>query len=234
MTEILRVQGIQKSFGYRKLLKGLDFSLQGGEALMLLGRNGEGKSTLLKIITGLMRPEQGEVLFKGQRVQDNPEGFRSAMGVISHQIHFYNELTAAENLQFFCALKGGKDLLDKIHQALLAVGLSPFANSRVGTFSSGMGKRLGIARLMVSEPEILFLDEPYTGLDYDSIEFFNNYLVSFKEAGGSLVMVTHQIDLFYPISDQILILRQGQFQSIDKHHKHSYEELLTQYQEISS
>ncbi len=234
MSEFLRIEGVEKSFGYRKLLKGLDFSLHQGEALMLLGRNGEGKSTLLKIITGLMRPEQGKVFFKGQAVQEDPEGFRAAMGVISHQIHFYNELTATENLHFFCALKGAEDLKEKIPQALLAVGLSPFANTRVGTFSSGMGKRLNIARLMVAEPEILFLDEPYTGLDFDSIEFFNDYLFSFKEAGGTLIMVTHQIDLFYPLSDQILILRQGRFQRIDKHAKHSYEELLIQYQEISA
>ena len=233
-AEILRIEGIEKSFGYRKLLRGLDFSLKEGESLLLLGRNGEGKSTLLKLITGLMRPEAGKVIFKGQPVQDDPEAFRQALGVISHQGHFYSELTAYENLHFFCNLRGVGNLNEKIRQALTTVGLEPFLHSRVGTFSSGMGKRLNIARLMVAEPDLLFLDEPYTGLDYDSIAFFNEYLESFKAAGGTMIMVTHQIDLCYYLADQILIMRSGKFTGIDKHDEHSYEELLTQYQEISA
>lgn len=232
--ELLGATGIEKSFGYRKLLKGLDLGLGFGECLLLLGRNGEGKSTLLKILTGLMRPEGGLVRYRNQPIQDAPEEYRSNLGVISHQAHLYNELTATENLAFFAQLRQIPHLPDKIRQALVTVGLEPFAHARTGNFSSGMKKRLNIAKLMICEPEILLLDEPYTGLDYESIDFFNEFLTSFKAAGGSMIMVTHQIDLCYPLADQIQILRNGRLNAIDKHAEHSYEQLLAQYQEISA
>ena len=87
---------------------------------------------------------------------------------------------------------------------------------------------------MIFEPKLLLLDEPYTGLDYDSIEFFNEYLKKYKAGGGSVVMVTHQIDLCYDLSDRIFIINQGKSSEVDKHADHTYEELLTHYQSLSA
>ncbi len=234
MTPILKVTQIEKSFGYRKLLKGVDLDLQAGEFALLLGKNGQGKSTLLKIITGLMRAEAGLVEFEGKKVADHPEEFRAAFGVISHAPQLYSELTAIENLEFYARLRKLTNYRDKIRPILKSVGLEPFAHTKVGVFSSGMFKRLNIARLMIFEPRLLLLDEPYTGLDYDSIEFFNDYLEDYKEKGGTVLMVTHQIDLCYPLSDRIFIINQGKSSEVDKHDDHTLDDLLNHYQTLSA
>lgn len=233
MTDpILEAREITKDFGYRKLLKGVNFQLRPSEFTLLLGKNGEGKSTLLKIVTGLMRPKSGEVLFQGGNVKEDPDAFRASFGVISHAAHFYNELTAKENLTFFAKLRGVPGYEAKITSALSRVGLTRFANSPTGTFSSGMFKRLNIAKLMVFEPKILLLDEPYTGLDYDSVDFFNDYLKEFKASGGCILMITHQLDTCFDQTDQILILKNGVASRLDKQTEYSYQELLSAYQEF--
>lgn len=227
---IIQVEGIKKQFGYRIILKGVDFSLQKGKSTLLLGRNGAGKSTLMKIIAGLSRPTSGSIYFQGTKIQEAPEELRRKLGVISHSSHFYGDLTAEENLVFFARLQNVTGIPAKIKTALEKTGLRQFYDLPVKTFSSGMGKRLNIARLMINEPCLLLLDEPYTGLDYDSIGFFNKFLLEFKETGGTILIVSHQIEMCFELSDQIMILEQGRIRLHQNSNSFSMSDLIQDYQ----
>ncbi|MFH2130939.1 MAG: heme ABC exporter ATP-binding protein CcmA [bacterium] len=232
-AEILQINDVSKTFGYRRILSNVHLRLQSGEMTLLLGKNGSGKTTLMKIIAGLMRPSAGRILYRGAETSQHPEALRRGIGVISHFAGVYGELTASENLVFFGKLGKSSDLKEKVSRSLERTGLSQFSDLPVKSFSSGMSKRLNIARLMVLEPEILLLDEPYTGLDYDSIRFFNDYLNVFKASGGAILMITHQIETCFDICDKIAILEnqslKRSFSAVD----YSREELIQAYHSLT-
>jgi len=232
-AEILQIDAISKAFGYQNILKTIRLSLQTNEMTLLLGKNGSGKTTLMKIISGLIRPSGGRIRFRGTDITQDPEALRRAIGLISHQTGFYGELTASENLVFFGRLGKVADLPERIDRSLERTGLSQFEKLPVKTFSSGMGKRLNIARLMVLEPQILLLDEPYTGLDYDSTNFFNEYLNTFKESGGAILMITHQIETCFDLCDKIAILENHELKRCFAASEYSREELIKVYHNMT-
>ncbi len=232
-SEILRIDAVSKAFGYHNILKTIQLSLQTKEMTLLLGKNGSGKTTLMKIIAGLIRPSAGRIIFRGNDITQCPELLRSAIGVISHQTGFYGELTASENLVFFGKIGKTPNLYQKIDQSLEKTGLAEFAKLPVKTFSSGMGKRLNIARLMVLEPDILLLDEPYTGLDYDSTRFFNEYLSTFKNSGGTILMITHQIETCFDLCDKIAILERQALKRCFSSQDYSLDELIKEYHSLT-
>ena len=230
--QLLKIESVVKDFGYRKVLKGVCLSLRSSQATLLVGKNGVGKSTLLKIVAGLIRPSGGGIYFKDKNILRHPVEFRQSIGVISHSTHFYGELTARENLIFFARLGKIVSLSGKIKSALERTGLESVAELPVKTFSSGMNKRLNIARLMVSEPELLLLDEPYSGLDYSSIGFFNEYLAGIKKRGGSIFLVSHQIDTCFDLCDNIAILKSGRIMSYKETAHMSAPDLMEEYQRM--
>jgi heme ABC exporter ATP-binding subunit CcmA len=211
---LLSIQNITKSFGYKKVLKGVSFDLFAGQITLLAGRNGAGKSTLIKILAGLMRPSKGHIHFENSPLDEVAHAYRDSFGLITHQTLFYNDLTAKENLLFFGKLRKIKNVKAKVKRVLVKTGLQKATDLQVKAFSSGMGKRLNIARIMMSEPSILFLDEPYSGLDLDSIAMLNDYLDSFKQQGGAVLLISHQIDACYDRCDQVALLIDGYVQQI--------------------
>ncbi len=227
---VLRTERITKEFGYKKVLKGVDLKLYNGQMTLLLGINGAGKSTLLKIVSGLVRPSSGDIFFLNQKIQFAPVEYRQSIGMISHAIHFYSELTARENLLFFAKLRKTKNLKEKVEKAIIQTGLENAADVPVKTFSSGMSKRLNIARLIVSQPRILLLDEPYSGLDYDSIDFFNKYLLEFKQQNGAILIISHQIETCFDLCDSIAILKQGVIDGYNQTKSLSCSDLIQEYQ----
>ncbi len=230
---ILQIEAVSKSFGYRRILNAIHLALQKSEMTLLLGKNGSGKTTLMKIIAGLARPSAGRIFFNGGDITEYPDRLRRAIGVISHHIGFYGELTASENLVFFGKLEKTEDLAEKVRLSLDRTGLAQFSNLPVKTFSSGMGKRLNIARLMVLEPDILLLDEPYTGLDYDSTQFFNDYLMTFKASGGAILMITHQIETCFDLCDNIAILEDQEMKRCLSSAEYSREEIIQLYHNLT-
>lgn len=231
--EILQIDAISKSFGYRRILNTVGMTLHERDMMLLLGKNGSGKTTLMKIIAGLIRPSAGRILYRGSDITEDPEKLRQAIGVISHHIGFYGELTATENLMFFGRLVKVVNLAEKVSRSLEETGLSRFSNLAVKTFSSGMGKRLNIARLMVLRPEILLLDEPYTGLDYDSTRFFNDYLESVKASGGTVLMITHQIETCFDLCDRIAILENQEMKRFLSAAEYELDEIIQLYHNLT-
>ncbi len=180
---------ISKSFGRLEVLKGIDLEVHKGESFALLGKNGAGKTTLIKIIATLLKPDQGEIKISGIDCLEEPEKAREKIGMVSHHIYLYEELTALENLEFFGSIYGVDK--DKIIEILKEVDLYERRHSLVGTFSRGMKQRLSIARALLHDPELLILDEPTTGLD---IHFREWLLRKIDQLKATVILATHSLE----------------------------------------
>ena len=207
---LLKLDGVSKKFGYKTILKNISFEVAPGEFVLLLGKNGVGKSTLLKIICSLMLPSQGTLWLHGQPYKNCLQTLLREIGYISHESRLYGDLTAQENLQLFGTLYHVEALDQKIEQTLAQVELDSVRLAVVRNFSSGMLKRLAIARFLLYQPELLILDEPYTGLDQVFVAKFQQYLADYQRSGKTVIMVTHQFDYGQELATRCLVL----------HHKH--------------
>ena len=176
MSVLLNLNSIGKRFGFRNILNEINFSIDNGEFVMLIGNNGAGKSTLLRIISSLMRPSTGEITFRGMKQKDNLNEWLRIMGSMSHENRLYTDLNSKDNLRLYGTLYNVKQLNYKIDDVLEKIDLKHVSNLGIRNFSSGMKKRLMIGRLMLHNPEILILDEPFTGLDQNSFRWFQEYL----------------------------------------------------------
>jgi ABC-type multidrug transport system ATPase subunit len=182
----LKFTKIEKRFGSLYALRRLDLEIAPGECVALTGRNGSGKTTLLRVASQLTRPTRGELAFPGLK-----EGEAPAIGYVSHAIMLYEELTAEENLQLFGRLLGIAEPRRRATQLLEATNLSARATSLVRTFSRGMKQRLAIARALLSDPGVLLLDEPGTGLDTESMAWLANRIRALRDEGRTIVMSVH-------------------------------------------
>ena len=207
MSAILCLEGIYKRFGYRNILENINFSIQSGEFVVMLGNNGVGKSTLLKVISSLMKPTHGKIFYKGKDQRETLMLWLSKMGYISEETRLYGDLSSIENLRLYGTFYEINNLNLKISDILSEIDLIDFANIPIRNFSSGMKKRLMIAKLMLYDPEILLLDEPYTGLDVKSKKWFRKYLEKFHNKGGTILMVTHQFEQGMELANRVLVLK---------------------------
>jgi heme exporter protein A len=204
---MISAQGLVKAFGLRPVLRGIDLQIAHGESLALLGANGSGKTTFLRIIAALSRPTAGTVTIGGWTLPREAAAIRAHLGVVGHVPMLYNDLTAEENLRFFARLYR-LEAVD-FGAALAKVGLSRRAADRVSTFSRGMQQRLSIARALLHNPDVLLLDEPYTGLDVDGSARLDSLIGEWRAAGRTLLLTTHDLDRSLSLSDRIAILHKG-------------------------
>ncbi|MCZ6843682.1 MAG: heme ABC exporter ATP-binding protein CcmA [SAR324 cluster bacterium] len=209
LPPLFSVSNLEKRFGHHKILRGVSFDIFAGDFLLLLGSNGAGKSTLLRILSSLMRPSAGELLFDGQSYSAAGARLRGAIGMVAHESQFYGDLTARENLKVFGTMYGVRNLPDKITAALREMNLDSFPDVPVRAFSGGMTKRLALSRLALYRPRVLLMDEPYAGLDQESVLLLDSFLDDFKSSGGTTVMVTHQFTNGVAHCNRLLILHQG-------------------------
>jgi len=193
------------------VLRDIDLDIETGEFLTIFGPNGAGKTTLVKIMSTLISPTAGTVMIEDHDVKESPLEVRQLIGIISHETYLYQDLTARENLKFFGKMYGmPKDKLEsRIHELTDQVGLKYRLDDRVGTFSRGMKQRLSIARAILHDPKILFLDEPYTGLDQHAAATFDRILSELDVSDKTQVMVSHDIERGLNLADRIIILYEG-------------------------
>ena len=206
---IIETKGLVKKFGFRTVLRKVDLSLKKGDFLALFGHNGAGKTTLIRILCSLMRPTSGEVRVAGFDPLHEREGLCKTIGVISHQSFLYKNLSAFENLRFYGRMYDVPDLRNRVEALLEKVGLSEFRDDPVQTFSRGMQQRLSVARAIIHDPLILFLDEPYTGLDQHGSEDLRDLLKDFQSQGKTILMTSHDIDRGLELCNQSAILKSG-------------------------
>ena len=178
---LLNLEKVSRSYGDRLIFKDVDFCLQPGEVVLLLGRNGAGKSTLMQVMAGLLSPGAGAVTHR-------PE---ARVGRIGHQGCIYSRLSALENLHFWSALNKRPISDADALNALKAVELTAFAEEPAASFSRGMAQRLDLARVFLLEPDILLLDEPATGLDTRSTAMLHEAVAAAKARGAGVVWITH-------------------------------------------
>ena len=206
IAPFIQLTGVSKTFGRVTAVNGVDLAVQKGEALTLFGPNGAGKTTLLRMIAGLGKPTAGQIVIDGQEVtHHHHDSVRRTIGYISHQSLTYGQLTAAENLKFFARLYGVEDDEKRSLDLLEEVGLSSRADDIVETFSRGMKQRLSIARALVHDPDIVLLDEPFTGLDQHAAEMLKRTLLRLRDERRTLVMVTHNIAVGIAMSGRVAV-----------------------------
>ena len=205
----IRVEGLQKSFGDEPVLWDLDLEVQWGEFLVLLGANGTGKTTLLRLISTQARPEAGQILVAGYDQKRQPRAIRRNIGVVGHLSYLYEDLTCRENLEFYGRLYQVKELSRQLEMVLDRVGLTQRAHQRVRTLSHGMRQRLALARAILHQPSILLLDEPEGGLDRQSIDMLRQLTAEWTAVGGSIVMTTHNEELGRSWAHRVGVLAQG-------------------------
>ncbi len=202
-------EGLIKAYGLNPVLTGLNLHVPEGEFLILVGPNGAGKTTLLRIVATLLAPGGGAVRVGGWPLPRQANRVRPHIGLVSHQPLLYHDLTAAENLRFFASLYGRRLDDRAVDRALWRVGLAARARDPVGTFSRGMVQRLTIARATIHEPDVLLLDEPYTGLDQEASAVLDDRLLAEKGTGRTILMITHDLIRGYSLADRAVVLHRG-------------------------
>ena len=207
---MIEARNLVRRYGYRTVLRDLNFTAAPGEFVALLGPNGAGKTTLLRVFAGLLRPTSGIVTVAGCLLPRQAMELRARLGVVSHQPLLYSDLTAAENLRFYGQLYGVAHLPARIEALLVLTGLEAVRNDLVRTFSRGMQQRLAIGRAMLPDPQVLLLDEPHTGLDQDACVMLDQTLSQVAGQGRTLLMASHDLARSAALASRVDILVKGQ------------------------
>jgi len=211
---VLDVAGLAKRFGHVRALRGVAFTLGAGDSLAVFGPNGAGKTTLLRVLAGLLRPDAGTVRIGGALLARGEASHRGRVGLISHHSLLYDGLTAAENLAFYARLYGLAEPHAAAARALEGVGLAARAGDRAGTFSRGMVQRLAIARALLHDPDVMLLDEPFSGLDQRAAGALRALLGRLRAERRTMVLVTHNLDEGLELATHVAIQVAGRFVSL--------------------
>lgn len=200
----ITLHDVSHLYGTTVVLRHLSAALTPGKCYLLLGANGSGKSTLLRILAGLQRPSFGAVSAWGHA----PREVRERIGYMSHAPMLFDEFTASENLRFFASLYQGR-MLGTPEETLAAVALDPRLARPVGAYSQGMRQRVSLARVLLMEPDLLLLDEPFSNMDDGSALLMLERLHAELGRGCTVVLTTHQRALAEPLADRVLSLEGG-------------------------
>ncbi len=233
----IRARALAKSYGLLPVLRGIDLNVERGECIALLGANGAGKSTLLRLLAGVARPSKGELALFGESCHPErpPRDVLARIGFVGHEPLVYRDLSPRQNLDFFAQIyavgTSASDRAERIDRAIESVRLERHADRDVRTLSRGTLQRLALARASLHEPELLLLDEPFTGLDAPGRERFTASLTSLHERGTTIAMVSHDFGEVTELSTRALVLKGGRM-AADLSPVPPLPELTAQYREL--
>jgi heme ABC exporter ATP-binding subunit CcmA len=198
---------LARRYGRRWALTDVTFKVPSGSVLMVAGRNGAGKSTLFRVLATAIKPDRGTAVVGGFDVLRAREDVRRVTAILAHHNYLYDALTARENLEVVAAHLG----MDRrrVGEILDRVGLAARENDAVSTFSAGMRKRLSFARILLQEPKIVLLDEPYGALDPPGFDLVDSVIEELKRGGATVLMATHQWERSASLAESALVLDQG-------------------------
>ena len=191
----LKVRKAAKFFGTRLIFKDVSCDIRRGEILLVVGRNGAGKTTLLKIMSGLSRPSAGaaEILTEPEKI-----------AYLGHSTFIYPRLSGVANLSFWASMYGLSPSREELMALLKRVGLERAAEEQAGSYSRGMAQRLNLARVFLVNPDLLFLDEPGTGLDQASLTLLRDEVVAMRDRGTAIVWISHDVNHDTALADRVL------------------------------
>lgn len=208
MSEVaIEVEHLARRYGRRWALADVTFHVPAGQVVMVAGRNGAGKSTLFRVVATALRPDYGRVRVGGFDVVRHREDVRRITGLLAHQTYLYDALTARENLEVVSSHLGSAR--SRVADVLDQVGLGSRRDDLASTFSAGMRRRLSLARLLLQEPRVALLDEPYGALDPEGFDLVDDVIAALKAGGATILMATHQLGRSARIADAALVLEQG-------------------------
>lgn len=205
----LTAVGVGRHYGRRRALTDISFTANAGDIVGLLGPNGAGKSTLLAILGTLLAPSTGTVKYGETTSADAGPDLRSRIGMLGHDLFLYPELTARENLVFFGKLYGLADAVDRAEAALGRAGLASRGGDQVSSFSRGMRQRVALERALLHQPDLLLLDEPFTGLDQASAAALVARLREEQARGVVTLLATHDLDVVDGLLTDVVFLQGG-------------------------
>ena len=208
-ASLLSASALTRMYGPVRALHAVDLHLERGDFLTIFGPNGAGKSTLLKVLACLVRPTSGSLSIFGLDPRAEADTVKRRLGLIAHAGFLYGGLSARANLLFYARMYDLADAARRTEEMLTEVGLADRADDMVRTFSRGMQQRLSIARALIHDPDLVLLDEPYTGLDQHASRMLRGILDTVRGKGRTVVMVTHQLEEGLRASNRVAIMGRG-------------------------
>jgi heme exporter protein A len=209
MSAVIEARGISRWFAGVHAVEAVDLQVEAGEAVALFGPNGAGKTTLLRMLATLLRPTRGDLRLFGRPVSDGGGYARRRIGFLSHQSFLYPDLTPTENLEFYARMFRVAAPAARVHHLLEQVGLLGWAHRPVRTLSRGLEQRCALARALLHEPDLLLMDEPFTGLDVDAGSILRHMLQRAHARGTALLMTTHDLAQGFALCRRAIILVGG-------------------------
>lgn len=209
---MIKILNIYKSFKKCQALKDVSFDVNDGEIVGLLGENGAGKSTLLRIISTMLKPDEGTVLVNNYDLITQSRSVRKNIGILfGSEVGLYERLTARENLEYFAKLNGmdSEKSKERINELIDQFEFKDYADKLVGTFSKGMKQKVAIARSIVHDPSVILFDEPDSGLDFKAARIVFNFLEFCKKTNKSVIFSSHSMDNIKTFSDRIVVIHKG-------------------------
>lgn len=211
-TPIISIKGLRKSYGANQVLNGIDLDIYPGQVIGYIGPNGAGKSTTVRILIGLDAQFEGEVSLKGHSVKSDALAIKKIIGYVPEQAEMYEVLTPMEFLELVGSLHHmEKDVLEERAKRMLSFfGLAEHKDQRIDTFSKGMRQKVLLISGLIHNPEIIFLDEPLSGLDANSVIMVKEIIARLAAEGKTIFYSSHMMDIVEKVSDRIVLINQGQ------------------------
>ncbi|MGW2346145.1 ABC transporter ATP-binding protein [Streptomyces sp. NPDC001661] len=214
-TAAVRVHDLWKSFGQQTAVAGIELALPAGRFIGLVGPNGAGKTTTLSMVTGLLRPDQGTVHVAGHDVWADPAEVKARIGVLPEGLRLFERLSGHELLAYTGRLRGlpGAEVDKRAAQLLDVLDLAGAANKLVVDYSTGMRKKIGLAAALLHNPEVLFLDEPFEGVDPVSAQTIRGVLERYTHSGATVVFSSHVMELVESLCDWVAVMAAGRIRA---------------------
>ncbi|MHA2390719.1 MAG: ABC transporter ATP-binding protein [Promethearchaeota archaeon] len=212
-TALLNCENISKQYGYFFALKKISFQVNKNTIFGIAGANGAGKTTLIKILSGLLKPTFGKIVLNGLNYDDNSTAIRQNIGITTDESYLFEELTIFENLKYYANLHLNFDkekIKKNISQYCEKFNLTDWIDEPVRILSHGMKQKVELVRVLIHEPLILFLDEPFSGLDYNATTMLINFFKELQNSKNiSIILTTHKIEVYQQLCNDLIILKQG-------------------------
>lgn len=209
---IITIRGLEKSFGTKKVLKGINLDVQKGQIIGYIGPNGAGKSTTVKIMLGLIEQYTGEIKIFGENISNGNVEYKKKIGYVPEIAEIYDNLTGREYLTFIGELYGmDYDIADEKAKKLMELfNLEKVYDSRISSYSKGMRQKVLVISSLLNNPDILFLDEPLSGMDANSVMVFKEVLAELASQGKTIFYSSHIMEIVEKISNRIILINDGQ------------------------